>query len=869
MVRAAIGVLVLTFALCVVVYLALPTGRRICFLALVKILVFFVVVLPRYLRATTRLAAIAIQHLLRRSGAAEDLPSGIVGRYELRRCLLSLMRDPSVGAIQIHGKAGVGKSAILGWLARQIPADHAGFSASMRGSDYADVFTRLGIDIPPVASGDANRLAIDRFLRGLGQPAILLLDDYPEEDALDFLTDWLLTESVRMGIRVKLVIALREPHQLAAPVVKLEIKPLNYDETRAFIAERLCTDREWIPESILHCRQIHFATEGNPKLLELLMTNRELWNEFIRQPDRPTKEYFDAGMRSICSSLGSSGTEALRVLSCLTALSRFLDDSLLQSVVPDWGRVQTELHRRNIVKLEENGIHTVHDMVASHVHAQEMTYEQKQRCHGSLARYFFERGNETGSDSDLFSAIGHAVMSGDASVIRLVGPHAFDRLKWRSRYMRLDELATRASRVFADTGDPMEARLLYERAWAALMLGRYVSCAELAEHAVRRSREVGDQVVQAESLWLQGEGLRMQGRYAEALQKCDESKSLFAEKGLAGSDIVLGPIWASWNRVRILTSLGRLDEAWAELRSSEGLRRGIAIVEVRGSFLCAEGMIHLARGEIDDAKNCFDQALTVCIEGGDLYWEAESRNLLAQAELLRGETGRAKMLCEQAMEIHRRLGNADRRCDGVRILAESALHDGRITEAISLLAQAIPALFSAGNMRDWAFAKLALASSTLALLYEESEVAAQGLLDLLGELDEIEQVSRQTGDDLPRVRCLRLQAEILRLKGCGQDARKLYEDLISHCDKVGYVLEGAHARLGWAACYRSLGSMATRRYREALAIYSATGHKWGEALCVSILNPVPTQHPGASPLLDRRLAHVPKDKRLYFPLIIP
>src|SRR5215208_7419703 len=178
--------------------------------------------------------------------------------------LLESVRAGQSAVLVIHGEAGVGKTALLHWCARQAVgfrvANIAGVESEMElpfaglHQLCAPLLDRLGAlpepqqDALRVALGVASGAAPDRFLVGLAtlsllaevaeeQPLLCLVDDLQWLDrasrqALGFVARRLLAE------RVAILFAVREPSEDSAlaglPEVRLE--GLGHDDASALLS---------------------------------------------------------------------------------------------------------------------------------------------------------------------------------------------------------------------------------------------------------------------------------------------------------------------------------------------------------------------------------------------------------------------------------------------------------------------------------------------------------------------------------------------------------------------------------------------------------------------------------------------------------
>lgn len=104
-----------------------------------------------------------------------------------------------------------------------------------------------------------------------------------------------------------------------------------------------------------------------------------------------------------------------------------------------------------------------------------------------------------------------------------------------------------------------------------------------------------------------------------------------------------------------------VQQRWAEAdaRSQEALTlaRRIGDLELQGTFLQHQGMLHGERGNPARAAELFEQAMTLFQQAGDAGSEMRTSDLLASAELRRGQLDAAEAWYGRARELALKLGD--------------------------------------------------------------------------------------------------------------------------------------------------------------------------------------------------------------------
>jgi tetratricopeptide (TPR) repeat protein len=132
------------------------------------------------------------------------------------------------------------------------------------------------------------------------------------------------------------------------------------------------------------------------------------------------------------------------------------------------------------------------------------------------------------------------------------------------------------------------------------------------------------------------------------------------------------------------------------------------------------GMVHLLKGELDDATAGLEYALRVARDGGLLVMASSAQVYLGYAYLMAGDPGRALDTLEDARALGNRTGHLAFHLHAGALLAEARISSGEGEQAEALARQAID-LCRSHNQRGYQADALRILGETL---------AARGRLDV-------------------------------------------------------------------------------------------------------------------------------------------
>src|SRR5215216_3227075 len=181
--------------------------------------------------------------------------------------------------------------------------------------------------------------------------------------------------------------------------------------------------------------------------------------------------------------------------------------------------------------------------------------------------------------------------------------------------------------------------LMSLRGMMAAMKGNLEEASELLDTAVSIYRKGDNKFGLTLALTRRSHTLRLLGKYDDSLKDVEEALQL------SETDAELQALYAEALRIRGLNlyHLGQSRNAVRELEHSLSL-----YVELReaGSIpmlLLETGMVHLAMGDVDSAKDSYQKALKIWTEENNLYYQAEILNNLA---VLYQQTGEYELASE-------------------------------------------------------------------------------------------------------------------------------------------------------------------------------------------------------------------------------
>ncbi len=411
-----------------------------------------------------------------------------------------------------------------------------------------------------------------------------------------------------------------------------------------------------------------------------------------------------------------------------------------------------------------------------------------------------------------------------------------------------------------------DPRVDLTEAWTAKRLSDAAREMQAAASAEAKGRKSGATQIVAQALALEGDGLVLVGRSAEAAPRLEEARDLFARSGnQAALAVVLtrlgmtfhergelaeaeklyrqalaaqeraGGVQGTAGTALQTANLGMLDfDAGSMPQAQPLLESALAAYTAAGDRVMATRMdyaiasVLLGRGELAAARERFDSVVAISRQTGNRTDEA--RALSGQGFVLErlGALGEARYLQDQAYEITHRLGDPIRGASALAASAGVLMRQGELAEAGKRLAQALAMKRQGGDRLG--------ASEVLGRLAE--------LAERRGSLAEAERLgaeqmalARRVGSQTLVAAALRNQAGRSLDRGDLPAARQGLEEALRLRVQDGEELEAAAVRLDLADVLRRAGSPrdAARLATAAAAAYGKQGMAGYRALALARL----------------------------------
>jgi DNA-binding winged helix-turn-helix (wHTH) protein/tetratricopeptide (TPR) repeat protein len=316
-----------------------------------------------------------------------------------------------------------------------------------------------------------------------------------------------------------------------------------------------------------------------------------------------------------------------------------------------------------------------------------------------------------------------------------------------------------------------DPRVDLAEAWTAKRLSDAPRELRAAASAEAKGRKSGATQIVAQALALEGDGLILVGRSAEAAPRLEEARDLFAKSGNQAALAV------------VLTRLGMTFHERGELAEAEKLyRQALAAQEraggVQGTALQTAnlGMLDFDAGSMPQAQPLLESALASYTAAGDRVMATRMDYAIASVLLGRGELAAARERFDSVVAISRQTGN---RTDEARALSGQGFvleRLGALGEARYLQDQAYEITRQLGDPIRGASALAASAG----VLMRQGELAEAGK-----RLAQALAMKRQGGDRLGASEVLGRLAELAGRRGNLAEAERLGAEQIALARGVG------------------------------------------------------------------------------------
>jgi tetratricopeptide (TPR) repeat protein len=411
-----------------------------------------------------------------------------------------------------------------------------------------------------------------------------------------------------------------------------------------------------------------------------------------------------------------------------------------------------------------------------------------------------------------------------------------------------------------------DPRVDLAEAWTAKRLSDAAREMRAAANAEAKGRKSGATQIVAQALALEGDGLILVGRSAEAAPRLEEARDLFARSGnQAALAVVLtrlgmtyhergelaeaeklyrqalaaqeraGGIQGTAGTALQTANLGMLDlDAGAMLPAQSLLETALAAYTAAGDRVMATrmdyaiGSVLLGRGNLAAARERFDSVVAISRQTGNRTDEA--RALSGQGFVLErlGALGEARYLQDQAFEITRQLGDPIRGASALAASAGVLMRQGDLNEAEKRLTQALAMKRKGGDRlgASEVLGRLAELASRRGNLAEAERLGAEQMA-----------LARGVGSQTLIAAALRNEAGWRRDHGDLPGARQRLEEALRIRVQDGEELEVAAVRLDLADVLRLAGSPreSVRLATQAAEVYGKQGMAGYRALALADL----------------------------------
>ena len=318
-------------------------------------------------------------------------------------------------------------------------------------------------------------------------------------------------------------------------------------------------------------------------------------------------------------------------------------------------------------------------------------------------------------------------------------------------------------------------------------------------------------------------------------------------------------------KINEASQLSRLETEEADSRALAELAEALPLAERagdaghQGDCLTLMGDVHLARGQLQEARDLYTRAVEPYRRAGDRAGEAIALSNLGLTSRKLGDAAGALDGYRQALAVWTELGDGEERAKALHNMAVAAMAQGDLDQAASWLGEALPLWRSTGALAGEANSLNALAD--LELRRGEVDRALEDATAALAR-------SRQAGAKSAEAYCLNSLAGIQRVRGDLLTARATYGEALKLNRRRGAAGDEAKVLDNLGVLESDLGEpeVARQNFEQALAVYTRLHLPDGQVDALCHLGSVQARYGDAAGALATFERALPLSRQLANPL---
>ncbi len=645
----------------------------------------------------------------------------LIGRdHEVDEVMQWLLQE-STSIIAINGAGGVGKTSLLGYLAKQ--TSNSGWRIrylSCKEKEFT-IETFLAAIASEVDDRVMGRLMvdnkvplIDRLELGLNfledQKTILMIDDFQKITSKSEINKILLRLCPRSS-NLKAIIASREhPEVIDDPNLPFNSwKELNLTGLEKGEIPSLFTEQQRKELTTPNLDWVWERTSGNPYAIGLLkpLINKYGWGEHIRnlplyQNDKSA--WFD----SLIETLDKESKQlALR----LSVIQTEITEELINRILHDpkhAPELTCELVEKFVIqRINKGNNYVMHDFIREYLYDHFTDQAQKTKTHIDVGKYYKHIGestnNEYQSGDQYFEAIYHFDLANQDNKILELSLLAFDPLKTHGDFDRANTVAQKALKAARKTNKPIEiARWLVNIASWKLDHDQFRDASAFLQQAISQLPTIDDKTNACDKriiLTIKANISIEKGRIAYSISEYSRSKEHFIDALEIIKEIGDQRLYAE-----CLMRLARIERQRGEIETSRSyLEEAKRVAEQDGNESCIiQALSHLAliarqKNDLNTAQELFTEAYLLAEKIGDWRGYETNYSLLGDLDRRQGRYIEASEKFRICLETSRKVGNGIAIRINLGQLAESLIRSGRMEEAKPLLEEVEERCNNAGD----------------------------------------------------------------------------------------------------------------------------------------------------------------------------